>query len=786
MHIALRRCSHTSDTMEENGAAEQYEGGIDDIIILALLAIFPRSATMHGRHGLPLHYAMRFKASLNIINALLHIYPAASCEADPHMMLPINYLVPSGYTMAGAPSAEVLDAFICSASSDEQCTYARRPRRKQPPNLKLALLLQAWQPSVPRLATLQDARWLISKGVLRAAQVASICGMLLAKMDDRHLSIVLTSIEPVVFEMVETADNPVRAAVSAAKVFKERAQHATLITTNLTVIAERLYTLAERLLDVSSTAQIFGRTGEKHGIDELLLAQEAPFFGDLDKMFAGGALHTALDSKILEVIAAPATQALISRAWCGSESAFPLLTTLIESAHDLEQEESENEDRTADGLAAVVGGMSQSQLTLHAAELLHPDKVARTPMIQFVSVRLLEMLNAFLLYQAILDFGHDLRNHHDRETWSSLEKAISFTNTEKIFVCFLIGHVAFELGQMYERGLRRYLEDPWNYVDLATIFCVSTYAVLKSSAEWGFMTTDQVYYDDDGVLPSDLIPEDIKDRSKFRVIELSLLGSFRFLCITSIPMCFKLLLSLSINKKYGVFVLMVFQMVQDILEILVVWMAIMLSFGVCMYHIYKEKHPDSYGDILTTSITLMSAAMGDFDYEPFAEDTDKTGTFLLTLYLIVVLVLLLNLVIAKLSSTYEKLSEKAVPEWCMVYANIVADCQTPHRITVTCLAPPFNLFVLVLAPILCLWFNVKSLFVPKHHSQTNPLSTDSKFTCTDHSSAPPRYDSSGKESEMHGAKQSHYARARDSAADTVVKVAQGVMMCLPLTIAANA
>ena len=119
--------------MEENGAAEQYEGGIDDIIILALLAIFPRSATMHGRHGLPLHYAMRFKASLNIINALLHIYPAASCEADPHMMLPINYLVPSGYTMAGAPSAEVLDAFICSASSDEQCKLYEQaaPEREQ-------------------------------------------------------------------------------------------------------------------------------------------------------------------------------------------------------------------------------------------------------------------------------------------------------------------------------------------------------------------------------------------------------------------------------------------------------------------------------------------------------------------------------------------------------------------------------------------------------------------------------------------------------------------------------
>jgi len=96
--------------------------------------------------------------------------------------------------------------------------------------------------------------------------------------------------------------------------------------------------------------------------------------------------------------------------------------------------------------------------------------------------------------------------------------------------------------------------------------------------------------------------------------------------------------------------------------------------------------------------------MGGFDYAPF--DGDLMGTLVLTMYLFVTLVLLLNLVIAVLSNVYESIKDDAVPNWCLQYAGVIADHQRTHSLVVTSVTPPFNTIAVCFVPLF--WMSIRT------------------------------------------------------------------------------
>ena len=84
------------------------------------------------------------------------------------------------------------------------------------------------------------------------------------------------------------------------------------------------------------------------------------------------------------------------------ETAFPLLRSLFAAAQ-ADRHDDDDQSHSGDRLTSVLGGLSLSQLALHAGECLHYRRIARAPKLQFAATRLLDFVFATLVYLSIAD-----------------------------------------------------------------------------------------------------------------------------------------------------------------------------------------------------------------------------------------------------------------------------------------------------------------------------------------------------------------------------------------------
>lgn len=118
----------------------------------------------------------------------------------------------------------------------------------------------------------------------------------------------------------------------------------------------------------------------------------------------------------------------------------------------------------------------------------------------------------------------------------------------------------------------------------------------------------------------------------------------------------------------------------------------MLGFAMSFHTLFRNV--DSFGD---TCLTLFKAMLGEVEFfEEFpGEDFDAVATALLIVYLVVIAVMLLNLLIAVLSTSHSKVEGKADQEFKVSKARMIVH----YRLVVDkcLLPPPFNLVQLLVS-----------------------------------------------------------------------------------------
>jgi hypothetical protein len=176
-----------------------------------------------------------------------------------------------------------------------------------------------------------------------------------------------------------------------------------------------------------------------------------------------------------------------------------------------------------------------------------------------------------------------------------------------------------------------------------------------------------------------------------------------FLAWSAIPMSIGMLRFFSFFQGLGQLVIMIFAMMQDLVVFLVVFLTSILGFGIAFHCLFSDT--TMFQSSGATFLTLFDAALGSHDFETYnGHKYQNLGFVTMGLYTTFVSIILLNLIIARMSSTHDKISDKSFEQWSMVMAKNVKDCLLiKEKSSPMCmLSPPFNIISTVMFP-LDLW-----------------------------------------------------------------------------------
>ena len=216
----------------------------------------------------------------------------------------------------------------------------------------------------------------------------------------------------------------------------------------------------------------------------------------------------------------------------------------------------------------------------------------------------------------------------------------------------LITGFMFELGEIIDRGgIVAHYNQAWNLIDLVRNVLVGLWFICRLS---------------------------ITNNSIGR----------GFLAISAVPMSIGLLRFLSIFKHLGQLVVMIFAMSQELISFLVVFLMSILGFGIAFHSLFPDI--ESYRSSGATVLTLFDAALGGHEFQSFqGHKYQDVGIAVMIVYVAFVVIILLNLVIARMSCAHEKMNEKSFELWCMVYAKTVQDfLLIKEKRTPLCMLPP--------------------------------------------------------------------------------------------------
>ncbi|CAN0130078.1 unnamed protein product [Scytosiphon promiscuus] len=255
------------------------------------------------------------------------------------------------------------------------------------------------------------------------------------------------------------------------------------------------------------------------------------------------------------------------------------------------------------------------------------------------------------------------------------EDGLLGANNRHVYVAivFVAGGVLREVEE-FKDGVGKYFKDRWNFFDVPGLLCLTAGMIAK------------------------LIPggKDYPVGKAFFALSAPLLVS-RFLFFAQLlPM-------------QGPMVQVIFSMAKPLIQFGVVMAVVMIGFAMSFHVLFQES--ESFGE---TFLSLFSAMLGDADFDTFSGGPhDLVATVLLVAYIVIMAIMLLNLLVAVLSTSHARVQENNEREFKVLqagifnyYRKVVKDDTLPA---------PFNLLQLVVKPCAMFVASFKSL---SDHGQT--------------------------------------------------------------------
>ncbi|CAM9341169.1 unnamed protein product, partial [Choristocarpus tenellus] len=218
------------------------------------------------------------------------------------------------------------------------------------------------------------------------------------------------------------------------------------------------------------------------------------------------------------------------------------------------------------------------------------------------------------------------------------------------------GAVVNEIEEMRaSRSSTLYFSDVWNWMDVALLLCLTI--ALFSRA-----TGLAIEGSGDGGSGSD-----------------ALFVSQLFLDVSAPLLFWRILFLAQVNTTLGPLVQTIFLMCRELLMFGAVIITIMLGFSSAFYAFFggnsgiiHDPPLEGFSTYTNTVLTMFRAMLGDFSFEDFSEaEYGDVGKVLLVVYLTIMSIMLLNLLIAVLSTVHSEVNTNADKEFNVSRAHLI-------------------------------------------------------------------------------------------------------------------
>ena len=119
----------------------------------------------------------------------------------------------------------------------------------------------------------------------------------------------------------------------------------------------------------------------------------------------------------------------------------------------------------------------------------------------------------------------------------------------------------------------------------------------------------------------------------------------------------KMLGFLKLTKRFGVLLKIIEYMVLDLVNFFVIFIILILAFGTIFWNSFDESHPE-YVTYVRTLRQLILIMYGQVDFSGFTDNITLASVFI-NIYAVAVIILLLNLLIAILTNTFETINKQS-------------------------------------------------------------------------------------------------------------------------------
>lgn len=267
----------------------------------------------------------------------------------------------------------------------------------------------------------------------------------------------------------------------------------------------------------------------------------------------------------------------------------------------------------------------------------------------------------------------------------------------KVLVLFLIGAVSFQYGSSHGSDYSSKV-NAWSSVEVALVVVFSSVLIHEVGElvdlKWniaGYFSDSWNAFDTSSSLLGLLWLIARIGSSNLALIRVSL-------ALQAIPEAIGLLRFLSINQVLGELVIMIQAMMWELVYFIVIYLVSLFGFCVCLRGLFYGEA--DYSSNSTTALTVFSVAFGNFDFSFGSSNlaVNVIGTILIVIIIVLSSVLLLNLLIAQMTNSYQKVKDQSFREWAFCYATIVRQCVLRNDMNVTTMLPaPLNLIPIMLS-----------------------------------------------------------------------------------------
>uniref|UniRef100_A0A8C9XD08 Transient receptor potential cation channel subfamily C member 7 n=1 Tax=Sander lucioperca TaxID=283035 RepID=A0A8C9XD08_SANLU len=333
-------------------------------------------------------------------------------------------------------------------------------------------------------------------------------------------------------------------------------------------------------------------------------------------------------------------------------------------------------------------------------------QILRSPFMKFVAHAVsftiflgLLVINASDRFEGVKNLPNETITDHPRQVFRV--KTTQFSWTEMLIMKWVLGMIWLECKEIWSDGPREYMMHLWNVLDfgMLSIF-VASYtarfmAFLKASKAQQYV--DMHVPDED--LSNASLPDEVAyftyARNKWRPSDPQIIseGLYSIAVVLSFS---RIAYILPANESFGPLQISLGRTVKDIFKFMVIFIMVFVAFMIGMFNLYSYYLGAKYNPAFTTveesfktlfwSIFGLSEVISvvlKYDHK-FIENI---GYVLYGVYNVTMVVVLLNMLIAMINSSYQEIEEDADVEWKFARAKLWLSYFDEGRT----LPAPFNL-----------------------------------------------------------------------------------------------